>query len=789
MPGNNKELLIKSKVEDASFKKLASSIKDLQKTMEGFNKGIAGLTKTFKDLDKELVNKVKDFDKFKSAISSADKVLKSHTTTIKDYIKALSGITGASPSGATGSSGPAAGTQIIPMPGGGYVVAPPPGTGGGGARAGGGGAGGGGIGRGAGGGGGGGGASLNRFARQAQYVTGIGADIAGTVQNMKTAQFTNMAQVQSVGGNVYKNLLSGDISDLVALQRVRQLGMGLNDMVGGQGAMKIQSALQGIGGVLGGVQGGAGGVTGAGVSNILDVFKGNATGKFSAEEANNLGTTINAIKGMAPEHFANLGMFMQMAPALMQGNRRLGGQAMHAAGIGAGAGFLPQESIGMFTQMANQFGAQSMFGSPTTTRSVSPVPGMSAQEARSIEAMGYARSSVPGSIEDYRRSLGRDPRTGGIVTTSTTGGRGLANIMSEGAQHGFDPSLIGQLVGGAGMAMPGVSNVSSRIGQGEKILANAIQEGVSKGITDVQTLEALAKAVGGAAIAAASGQGSGNLARFLTAGLTNETATPQMIQQRMAGLEGIGASIQGNPYLSTAARASASKILGPGASALEVNQLGGASPLKLLNSGMLDALFPEGGARTQELESQVNTMLNTVLSTGSSTAAGPTKRLKEMLGGKGMAGFKGNSKAAQLMSALSIGTFGFGEDQFQPLSQFFENFGDLESLSPGERYSGDAFNRVKKQGDLAAAAQGGTATAQIKAMSDLLSDKNNVTSMGIMFGQMGEAMKLASSLPSNADKWKNATDFVDKLEELVDKINKDTVKKTNELSPRPKAGK
>jgi hypothetical protein len=781
---SEKSLQISAKVNDGDLRRLGSSIKRLQDTVVSLRSALKDVSSAFGGFSKELSKDAVSLDRFRTSLAATSKEFRNQIATIRQYSQALQSATGGGGRGGGGggggfNAGGLAGVQIMPAPGGGFVFVPPGGGGGG--------PGGGGQGGGGGRGGGGGNAQV---ARQMQQLAMSGANVSDMVNNFKTARFVNTAKTEAYRGQIYRGALSGDFSDIFALQLAASKGQSVSNLGGGRGAAVGSAAGRAVGEVGGGfATGGPVGALVGAVKGVGGLFSSSATGEVTAQEAQNMQTIANTIKPMNPELAANWDLFTQMSPSLMQANRRLGGGGLRAAGIGAQAGMMPTEAMAMMTQMAGQFGTGAVFGQDTLG-GMAPTGKMVTNPAfkkyMSTRGIVGAANDVSGLGQFFTPNQNIPEMARKVIP-----GRGLGDIASEAARFGFDPSSVGGLVGGMGMAQTGTGSSAQRIKTADEAFQAMIHEGIAVKIKDVNTLEALSKAVGEAAIAAASVSNVGSLGRFLVGGLNTETASPAMISQRMYGLQSLGAGMQGNPLMSVLSTQAARGILGPGASAFATGLLGHSTLQQLMGpSAIRDVVF--GGAkndpRMKELEAQKQLLTNIV-----SGGKGPeATELTTLMGGKGLSGLAttGNlskeelakrKRGLDLYTALTNQFSGFSEDQFGQNRQAIEALANFSTL-PQNKQTFGAFQGMAQHGGLAESAQQAAAGAQTKALHDLLSDGTAVQNMEAAFKNFGTILSIGQKMPTE-DHFKDATLFLEALEKFVNKITPSVVAKTRQLDP------
>ncbi len=469
------------------MKAFSKSFGDLKKQTEELNKSLGGLNNTFKSLDKTLHAQMKNLTNFGKSFQSVNAAIKQSTGLVTQYTKALAsmqqtsvrgagGFNGGppprSPRGGAGGSG-GGGMQILPAPGGGFVAIPG-GQGGGGYR--------------------GGAANDNRevpqgggfnwgmASRIANQVTNIGTRMLDYSQQKNLAPMQVTAQDQSLRGNMIKEQLGGDFSTANALYRYHLENGGRTDE-----KRKFSGRFEGVAdkerakGVLGSISdiigGTASGSTGGPVGAIGGALLGGANGignqyvneelggnKLKEISMNQAG--IQAIKDRDPFKGVMMSHIASTADMRLSANRRLGNQAAGAFGQAQGHGMSLGESLGFFQGGADKFGSNVMMG--------------------------------------------------GL-------GRNALNMQ----RFGFNRDTMSNLMGGmqGNMAVSGMSNKAGTE-QASKMMIEAVSTGVSKGIKDVQTLEALATAVAGASQSAQGFQDTSKLSASLTADRGPRTRQP-----------------------------------------------------------------------------------------------------------------------------------------------------------------------------------------------------------------------------------------------------------------------
>ncbi len=798
---DDKSLKIGMKFDDKGGKAAAQSLGDLKKKTDDFNKSVGGLNKSLKSLNVELKLKVKDFGALTKEIEKTGKTFQSQIKDVTAYTKALEtlnkalgantksasrgrgrgatvsngvatptaattagglgGNAGGAPSNpifvtVVGGNGQSNGSgQMLPLPGGGYQNANSrrrnawinggtnvaagnwPG----------------GIPHG----------SFNIPRHQDVKVgANVGKEIANYFQEMKLLPAQNQAGVRGFRGNMMKNMMGGDFSDALALQIMNSEGKSAYDKFGGTKLLGASSFLGGVSGTAAGVPGGLPGVIGGGLKGMADASKMSMFGGKDKIEADTMGAGIGAVKEMNPEKMMIFQNLLQNSQAGLAASRRLGGMGVGSAWAGVGAGMGPQESWQYLTQGANQFGAQVMMGGEGGSKQVAT--GKTIQDPKKIaQWQSYQENMDPAAWASmYGQAVSNGSMNTPEMKAQRTRSRGLGQIGLDFQEKGFDRNVMTGLMGNV-QAM-GSGDNGSRMAATEKMFMKAVGEGVSKGITDIQTLEALSTAIAGAAVSRTGGvmDGTGQLGNMLSMGMDGKNSNPIAIAQRMEGLTAFGAAQQSNPFLKNRSMARAVSVLGNDAEMGDVMGLSGASPQDLLSSG--GALGAAGITNKQRL-SMLRGTLEDNLRMGSSSS----KKMRGMVDKYGGydAALQHEDFRKQAAFTLQGSVGGYGD--YQSTNRALEAFSMMKPDDGTEAGAGKSLKDLKN----ASGGFGASASAQAKVQAQALSDAFTPEASELFsktLASIGDMYKTASSWKGNG--LDDARLTIQALEKLIDKIAK-----------------
>lgn len=563
---DDKSLKIGIKVDDKGTKVLNSSLKDTQKQADSLKVSISKLTAEFVKFDKELANKVKDLKKFQDALKETDRVI---NNTMKNMASAGRGMGGGrgggsgggglgfplgginwgwgnnygGPAGNLGSgggsglatqrginpyTGSSGGTnerfmgnaQRVDMPGGSAstpmfvnVV------------------GGGGTGSGTPGAG---DDAQRSFARIGAALLSLQAisGVAGFVQELKTGQVNNLAQLNSPRGSMMRNMIGGDFSDAYFMNRYKGEGglknaaLGL-DIAGGTAAMKTESGANvgadvlkagatgaiggglfgtlfgGIGAAPGALLGGLGAAISTAVSGIFGETKKTGFGTYEVNEMQTQEQQRESFKRMHPEQQIMLEQIQSQAGARYALDKALGGRGGQAVGQGIGYGMEAGEAAGFFGGIANRFGA--------------------------------------------------------TATMGAGGQRGFGATALDMGARGFQPEAVTEFLGAAynnrsNLGKDTAERLRSANTELEKIITKAFTTGIEDAALGQEIMEGVTRAMMG------GGMGEGSvLASFLAGGANS---TKQDIRNRETGLSVTAQALQENPYFSTRSAGALKKAMG-----------------------------------------------------------------------------------------------------------------------------------------------------------------------------------------------------------------------------------
>lgn len=785
---DEKSLKFGIKSDDKGLKSFNSSLKDLKKGSDELNKSFSLLNKSFADMGKSLKDIGKGLGSFKKDLADLSKDAGKQAKELEKYIDTLKklntalnanrrpgasgsrasstgtsnfGFTGASTAGGGsspsqplyvhivgsnvgmggsvgggGMGGLPPGAQIVPAPGGGFIVLPPGGGPGGPGR----------------------GTPSNKQGNQpgmdfsnALRQLGVGlASVGSMVQSAKLSGFQNAADIRRTRGQIFNRMLGGDLSDVLAFQRANEFNFSANAKFGGtKGIMagQVGNVFSSIGG--GGQQGLTQGGAGMGVAGAT---AGAGTGLFEAlkkdpraVEAGVVQSGIDLMKQLNPEQLAVFQHFTANAQGMLGANRRLGNNAMQAAGAGARAGMMPAESWNFFTGGANKFGGMTMMGEKDRI-----------EKTRMLEIRPNSVYQAPGA-----NFVTREEKISGF--------KGLGARALDLQRKGFDANQMIDLMGTMSTMMTGKG--ADRLDRSEKILTNAVSTGIQKGIQDVQTLEALGSAVADAMTGvggmSTAGQG-GMLANLLTAGMNADTATPQAIQQRMQGFQEISGGVSNDPFLFSRNMARTRGTLGAGAGIAQTKALANAPISDLLaGSDELSAFGINSGQRMVELSGDIQE------SVGSAAAYDPI--VAQELGkfnGDAMAMLRGSKVPglANRIAAVARKTFtSFSGASQKTLTSAYEAFGASTPEDLTEMGAENFLEKMKTKGGMAlgaAQAQAGIAT---EGLGMAFRPENLATFSKVFAGSQGMFEAIAKVPLGSLDESEKT---IKAIEEFIKELNK-----------------
>lgn len=784
MADQDKSLKFSVKTDDKGLKATAASLKDLKKGSEDLNKSLGILNKGFGEMGKSLKDISKNFSSFKKDLmefskdaGKQSKELEKYVTTLKNLNAALnsnrrggrpstSGVTGmagiaaqggsgfgggASPSsplyvhivgsnfaagGGTGGAVGGGATQLIPAPGGGYTVVPPGGQppGGGGGQ----------------------GQQPNnqgmmqtgRFLQQFGALLGQAAERA---QGMKTENMQNMATVMATRGDMFKRAIGGDLSDVLAFQVANQKGTSFKEQQG-RGLLHTGNFANFLGAAgQGGATGNAGmaalgaakGAFGAGANEVMQ--------RPQADEAKVTQESVELVKRMQPILFASFQTLMANSGAMLGANRRLGNQSMRAAGLGIGAGMQPQEAWQFFAGGANAFGQNAMMGK---------APG-------EMTIPGKKGSSPFGLIEP---TTGEIRPFGGTSdkTVKTPGEEGLGQRTLRLQRKGFDANSMLDMMGSMQSMMGG--DLKERGGTAEKILTDAISAGTIKGLTDIQTLEALARAISDASTGRGGiGSGTGVLANILTAGMTPGQESPTEIRQRAQGLGALSTGAENDPWLMAQSMAGAREVLGDEAPLNAQAILGHASMTDLLKPNA--AMEAYGITPTQgvdEFRKRMTSIAATV-GGGDPTIGDELQRY----GGDAMSLFKAHKGDKTFFNRFAAGAQSrlesFKNIDLTSVSQALQGLGETSDQDFQTGAFRNKIGGLRDVGGSALGAEQAKATATMEAFSKAFTPEN-AKLFGDVFHSTGGFVEKLANLPSG--KIEDSVKIIDALDKFIIEVNK-----------------
>lgn len=419
-------------------------------------------------------------------------------------------------------------------------------------------------------------------------VFGAVAGVAGIYQQSKNWGVNNVAAVGGGVGNVLSGLMGNPAAmggaltgtyklpngDVVSAGDIIKKSQGVGGiytrdiatMLGGAGAGAAAAfagsspllALPGLGwlgaGGLTALGGIAGGAAGAGML-AKDFFSGGAR----AQESAKISEAMSSLQGMNPLENLISGNLQATAGMRLSSARRLGGQHMAIAGIGATVGSDLGESLGLGVGLADRFGARNVIG-----------------------AQGYAAQALRGQ----QQGLGSEFTGNFLGSLGSAGSNGtevLAKILSQAVRQGMG-SLDVQFF--------------------EKLGSSVARASITAG-----------GAVGAA--------GSQSLAATLMGGITNGGTAAGMhaLDIRESGLQGLD-KLSRIPAVHFTKMAIAKRLLGDDASGAQILALANASPQELIQGGRrMDALGITESQRLDVLQGGLETATMGLTGNGKSKEA------------------------------------------------------------------------------------------------------------------------------------------------------------------------
>ncbi len=819
MSNEDRSLKIGMKFDDKGAKSAGTSLGDLKKKTDDFNKSVGGLNKTLKSLNVELKLKVKDFSALSKEIEKTGKTFQSQIKDVTAYTKALESLNkalgantrtaqgrgrgkggasviggvampnaastvggggfgaGSAPSNpvfVTMVGGGGVGNQLLPMPGGGFANATGPGRGG---RNGGGpgnwinggntvnaGNWPGGVGHGQ--------FNLPRY-QDMKMTAQMGAGAADFFQSQKLISAQNHAGVKGVRGGMLKNMIGGDFTDVLALTMMNNEGKSSYDKFGGTKLLSTGSFLNGASDVLGGASGNmVGTLAGAGRGGA-NAWNNSVNGGIENKEANTMLQGIEAVKGMNPIQMQVFQNLMANSSAGLASSRRTGKDAMWS-GVGNGMG--PSESWAFHTQGSNQFGGDIMMGSQGKGSTRMAPTGRTIQDPKKIAQWESYRPNM--SPDAWSSMFAKEVASGKMNTPEMQsqtvagqhyGGLGAAALGYE--KKGFDRNLMMQMMGGVATQQSGDN--STRMEATKKMFAEAMSSGIVKGIKDIQTLEALGTAFAGAIVSKTGGHmtGTGQLTDILTAGMNGANSDPLRVAQRSAGMDAWSDATQTNPFMMNRNMAHANEVLGGKGDIGELMALSKANAKDLLGTG---GTLGEYGVTSKQRMDQLIFKMDEPLK----MAVSQDSKLRGMLNDK----FGGDySKAIQdpafqkraSLALANGGPAGF-EDKDSNL-RALEAFGKIDrSKLADEAGNRDELSKLKDRGG----GYLGAAQAQAQTQAQVLTEAFKPENAAIISSTL---KAVGSSLDfllksSNQTALTDAVTTMKALESLIDKIAKLPVK-------------
>lgn len=787
MADQDKSLKFSVKTDDKGIKSTAASLKDLKKGSEDLNKSLGILNKGFGEMGKSLKEISKNLSSFKKDLmelskdaGKQSKELEKYVTTLKNLNSALNsnrrggrpstsgvgiaaqggsgfGGGGASPSsplyvhivgsnfaagggggaggGGAGGGGGGGATQLIPAPGGGYTVVPPGGQppGGGGGQ----------------------GQQPNnqgmmqtgRFLQQFGALLGQAAERA---QGMKTENMQNMATVMATRGDMFKRAIGGDLSDVLAFQVANQKGTSFKEQQGrgllhtGNFANFLGAA--GQGGATGNVGmaalGAANGALGAGANEVMQ--------RPQADEAKVTQESVELVKKMQPILFASFQTLLANSGAMLGANRRLGNQSMRAAGLGIEAGMQPQEAWQFFTGGANAFGQNAMMGK---------VPG----EKKIPGKKGTSQFGLVEPTTGEVRPFGGTPDR----TVKTPGEEGIGQRALRLQKKGFDANSMLDMMGSMQSMMGG--NLKERGGTAEKILTDAISAGTIKGLTDIQTLEALARAISDASTGRGGiGSGTGVLANILTAGMAPGQESPTEIRQRTQGFGALSTGTENDPWLMAQSMAGARQVLGDAAPLNAQAILGHASIADLLKpNAAMEAYGITPAQGVEEFKKRMTSIAGQV--------GGGDTMIRDELNDRGdaMSLFRAHKGDTTFFNRFAAGAQSrlesFKNTDLTSVSKALQGLGETSDQDFQTGAFRNKIGGLKDVGGSALGAEQAKATATMEAFAKAFTP-DNAKLFDDTFKSAGGFVEKLANLPSG--KIEDSVKIIDALDKFIIEVNK-----------------
>ncbi|WNM70152.1 hypothetical protein [Myxococcus phage Mx1] len=568
-------------------------------------------------------------------------------------------------------------------------------------------------------------------------------NLSGLIQGMKTMEARNLAGVRDFERKLLGRFMGGDFSDAFFANRRMGKQFGIEKAFDDYGGTKAATG-EYVGHALGsafdvagnalliGGGGGGGGGPGSGVgahgsggrvfeagtyaqgasglsgsvgslaSNVAQLSKG---GPQAAEAASfNAGTELD--KAANPFTVAALDFIRSTAGMRVGAAKSLQGRHMGAWGIGMGHGLDMGESMAAAMQLSRQFGVIPTMGGTKTTRTLAASDlserDRSLMEMTGIEARIRAGEKVS-SVEEYRRSMGRDPATGREYRTSTSRTGSLLRETLGLERMGLDRSVAGTSLGLTMLGQHG--DVNKAVRQLEDVMTKAF----GRGMRDARLAEDIVKATGEAAIGAGGAlRNVGAFGMALSGGLSG-TSTIHDVQANIGGVRAFDSLIKGNSYFGAVQLEAAKRSLGSGAT--------GSQMLAVQRATMADLI---GGSRQLELagigEDQrrailgqtANSLMGTYLTNSNDPA---TSGLRKALGSSGgdiitaLKGDRSGSLQEQFALALSLNA-GLSQSDAEGLARVLSGVDSRADTGGGRR-------NFAKHGD-------GTAEATVRTQQQVL---------------------------------------------------------------------
>jgi hypothetical protein len=502
-----------------------------------------------------------------------------------------------------------------------------------------------------------------------KMLTGSIGGVAGVYQSYKTVGAQNLGHIRDFERGLLGRMAGGDFSDLYFATRKMEGGKNALrhgfDQYGGTGAGALQTSADAVGNLidvgLGGMRmagkggfagkpGATGSVGGAvttrdiantthGASQIIGGLTGTATslanralGGPEVSEVQSMMTGLEAHKLQDPMTQMALQWTSGTAGMRVGAAKALQGRHMGAWGIGQGFGLDMGESMAAAQQLARQFGVNATMLSGKGTSSRQLIQSDLSQRDRDLmemagmEARIRAGEKVP-SLESYRRSIGRDERTGLAYNTTTSGGSNLLRDTLSLERKGFDRGVAGSSLGTMMMATGG--NLASANRQLEDVMTKAF----GRGVVDARLGEEIVKATGDAAIGA--GGPLQNMAAFgmmLSGGLSGNS-TMHDVQSNVGGARAFDSLIKGNQYFSAVQLEAAKQTLGSGATGTQMLAIQRATMGDLMgNSKQLSLAGVSQEQQRAILGRTANSLMGTYLTNSQDPA---TADLRSALGSNG----------------------------------------------------------------------------------------------------------------------------------------------------------